>query len=352
MLIVMAIVLGGTMITAIADRNRIAPIYGVHDIILQEEAAMRFFLQGKNPYKETYFGTPLEQWNYGELGQKATNPALYHFVMPPWYLLSPFFIYGVSIPFFGFFDGRMALLFCVVGLAIILMRWFKNAQLARLSIILTFLSPATVDYLIEGRSDVFALFWLLWSLYLLDRRIFFWSSVVFALALLSKQTIWFIVPFYFVATWKIQQSSWRRIVRSFITVCMTVSFFSLPFLLWDTKAFIDSVILYLSGGTLHGYPVSGYGLGMVLYDWHVIKNIHDYYPFMIWQIAIGLPLIFVLLRWIIKNPFSFSRMLISYGVLLFAVWYVSRYFNNSHLAYISSIFIVGVLKDWEERRLI
>ena len=53
----LAIALGGVLWTSIVDRARTAPALGVHDIILQQEAAMRFLLVGKNPYKETYFGT-------------------------------------------------------------------------------------------------------------------------------------------------------------------------------------------------------------------------------------------------------------------------------------------------------
>src|SRR3989344_2894776 len=110
---IIIIVLGATMMTAIVDRSKTAPIYGVHDIILQQEAAMRYILEGKNPYKETYFNTPLAAWHYAELGKEVVNPALYHFVMPPWYLLFPFPFYFVSTPLFGFFDGRMPLLFCL-----------------------------------------------------------------------------------------------------------------------------------------------------------------------------------------------------------------------------------------------
>ena len=89
-----AITLGGAVVTAMFDRAKTAPVYGVHDIILQQEAAMRYLLVGKNPYKETYFGTPVESFNYDEPGNtEATNPAMYHFVMPPWYVLFPFAFY-------------------------------------------------------------------------------------------------------------------------------------------------------------------------------------------------------------------------------------------------------------------
>jgi len=89
LVLTLCITMGGSVITAMFDRAKTAPSYNVHDIILQQESAMRYLIVGKNPYKETYFGTQVESFRYAELGKDAVNPALYHFVMPPWYLLFP-----------------------------------------------------------------------------------------------------------------------------------------------------------------------------------------------------------------------------------------------------------------------
>ena len=189
LIVVLSIVLGGVMITSMVDRAKTAPVYGVHDIILQQEAAMRFLIVGKNPYKETYFGTPVESFNYDEPGNtEAVNPALYHFVMPPWYLLFPFSFYYTARPVLGYFDGRFALLFCMVGLLLVIWKWFKHPGIARVAVIVTALSPAVFDYFIEGRSDVFALFWIVSALYLVEKKKYIWSGVFAALAFMSKQT--------------------------------------------------------------------------------------------------------------------------------------------------------------------
>lgn len=348
LLLTVLIVVGGTMSTAIVDRSKTAPVYGVHDIILQQEAAMRFLLEGKNPYKETYFLTPLGDWHYAELGKDAVNPALYHFVMPPWYLLFPFPFYFVSIPLFGFFDGRIPLLFCFIGLLFILYQWFKDKHIALIALALTALSPAVIDYFIEGRSDIFALFWFVWSLYLLDKKKLILSSVIFGLAILSKQTIWFALPFYFIYAWVTLKRSNKIIVRLIIPFLITIVILTVPFLLWNTRAFLESVVFYLSGNSPNSYPVSGYGLGMLLYEFGVIKDIHAYYPFILWQVILGLPVLVFGLWWLVKKP-NFSRLLIAYGAMLMIVWYVSRYFNNSHLGYLSSIFVLGMLKDLDEK---
>ncbi|MFZ5845510.1 MAG: glycosyltransferase 87 family protein [Patescibacteria group bacterium] len=341
------IVLGGVVVTAIVDRSKTAPELGVHDIILQQEAAMRYLVEGKNPYKETYFGTPLVNWHYDELGKPATNPALYHFVMPPWYLLFPFSIYFMSIPLLGYFDGRMVLLVSMAGLLVVLWKWFKNRLLSALAVTLTALSPATIDYFIEGRSDIFALFWFVWSLFLLERKRYFWSAVIFGLAITSKQTIWFSVPFYFLYLWLTFSSRPRKFWQYLSVTLVVLVAIVAPFLWWDAKAFLESTVFYLSGRSPTSYPVSGYGLGVVLYQAGIIKNLHSYYPFIIWQIAVGVPLLWLIGKWLIKKP-AMSRLIFGYGLFLSLVWYLSRYFNNSHLAYLSSIFALGVLKDWDE----
>lgn len=342
------IVVGGTVTTAIVDRSKTAPAFGVHDIILQQEAAMRFLLEGKNPYKETYFGTLLENWHYAEMGKDTVNPALYHFVMPPWYLLFPFPFYFLSLPLLGFFDGRMPLLATLLGLLIVVFYWFKDKQLARLALTITALNPATIDYFIEGRSDVFALFWLILSLFLLEQRKVFWSSFIFGLALWSKQTIWFVLPFYVVYLWVFYRKSLKQTALALIPA-LAISFFLVgPFLLWDTKAFLDSVVFYLSGTSVNSYPISGYGLGMLFYEWGIIKNLHAYYPFIFWQSLIGLPILIGSLWWLMKKP-VLSRLLLGYGVTLMIFWYLSRYLNDSHLGFLSGVFALGILKDWDEK---
>jgi uncharacterized membrane protein len=344
----LVIVLGGVSITAMVDRARTAPVYGVHDIILQQEAAMRYVITGKNPYKETYFGTPMEAFHYAEPGNDtAVNPALYHFVMPPWYLVFPFAFYYTVRPVVGFFDGRMALLFTMAALLVALWYWFKDKGVARLAIILTALSPAVIDYFIEGRSDVFALSWLVVSLVLLERKRFVWSAGFIALAFLSKQTTWVILPFYGLALWRATAKRPSIFWRSTLAAVGIVLVITLPFFLWDPRAFLDSVIFYLNGTSSHSYPVSGYGLSMVLYAAGFIRDIHAYYPFVMWQVLLGGPVFVLLMRSLWMTPKQ-SRLMLSYAVFLMVFWYMSRYFNNSHLGYLSMLFVLAGLKGMDE----
>ncbi len=347
--VTIAIVLGGTVVTAIVDRSKTAPVYGVHDIILQQEAAMRFLIEGKNPYKETYFGTPLESWHYDESGSPATNPALYHFVMPPWYLLFPFSIYAFALPILGYFDGRMVLLVAMVASLLVIRSWFTNRSLGLLCLTLVALGPATVDYFIEGRSDAFALFWLILALFLVEKKRVVWSAAVFALAILSKQTIWMAIPYYFLLAWRAASKNRTMYLRAIGVFVIAVGVIAGPFLWWDARAFMESVVLYVSGGAKNSYPISGYGLGMVLWSAGVIRDIHAYYPFILWQLGFGLPTLVFTIRWV-RGRLTSGRSMVAYACLLTVVWYASRYFNNSHLSYLAWVFTIGMLRYIDETK--
>lgn len=329
---VVAVAAGGPLITAIVDRSRVAPVFGVHDIILQLEAAMRYLINGVNPYAATYFDTHMESFRYDELGKAAINPALYHFVMPPWYLLFPFFFY----PFlwiFGFFDGRLPLLFTYFGTLAIFALWVKDSHKKIPALIMVAFNPVMFDYLIEGRSDHFAFFWFIFALFLYERKKYVLAAVMYALALLSKQTIWLSLPFVLLFA----KTKKPLAIVGFLIILASVLG---PFLLWDAQAYWQSTIAFLQGATPLSYPVAGYGWGMILYQLGVIKDIHAYYPFVYWQAAVGIPFVWFLLKWLRANR-SVGRLLIAYGLFLFVFWYFSRYFHNSHLGYISLVLTAG-----------
>ncbi len=350
---IIGVVLIGSIGTAIVDRGRIAPgqDHKTHDIILQLEAALRYLGDGKNPYKETYFGTPMEKWHYGEGNVEVVNPALYHFVMPPWYLLSAYPFYFVSMRTLGYFDGRMPLLAATIGLLVILYVWIKNKDIARLAIICIGVNPASMNYLIEGRSDMLVLWWFILSLFLIDKKQYIWSAVAIALAALTKQTAWFAVPLalgYLLIT---KKTSWKQFLLYIITGGLVGTLFVVPFLLWDAHAFFDSVIFYLSGNSPNSYPISGYGLGMLLIGLGAIRDTHAFYPFVWWQLGLGIPGLIVAIS-AFKKYQSTGYICIFHAITLFLFWYTSRYFNNSHVAYIATVFCIGVFKIWDEEKTI
>lgn len=338
---VITFVIGGSFVSEIIVRHQTSPLYNIHDIILQQEAAIRFLLHGTNPYSATYFGTPMEKWHYSDT---EINPALYHFVMQPLYLIFAIPFYFVSTRTIGFFDGRIPLLFLFLFLLGLASVTIKDKQKKLLFITLLAFNPAVLPYLLEGRSDMFMYPFMVFSFWCLDKKKYYLGAIAMALSFAVKQSAWIILPFY--VTFLYWQT--KSIKKTLQTVGIFATVFLLivgPFLIWDASAFFQSTVLYLSGNTMHSYPISGYGWGMILLSIGIIKNNMQQYPFIYWQIAVCTPLL-VFLLYSFKKALHVRHLILFYGIFLFVFWYFSRYFNNSHLGYLTMVFITAYF--WPE----
>lgn len=341
--LIVVLTIGSSFAAAIIVRHQTAPVYGVHDIILQLEASIQFFLSGKNPYAATFFGTPLEQWHYSAT---EINPALYHFVMPPFYLLFSTFFYFLSITFLGFFDGRIPLYFLFFIMLLLGTKLVKDKAERLTFLILLVFNPATLGYLLEGRDDIFMMAFLLMGLFLLQRKKLILAGIPLALAFATKQSVWPIFPFYFMFLW-FNVKNIGKVVQTILPFAVTFGLIVLPFFFWNPKAYLDSTIFYLSGNVPNSYPISGYGLGSLLLQFKIISNKFATYPFWLWQTVVCLPLAGILIWWQ-KKENTVQRLLVSYGIFLFVFWYLSRYFNNSHLGFISMVFVFAYFWPKEE----
>jgi hypothetical protein len=332
--LLLALIIGGAFAAAIDMRHKTHPIYKIHDIILQQEAAIRYLLDGKNPYAETYHGTFMEQWNYSETEE---NPALYHFVMEPLYLVFPLPFYFLSNRLFGFFDARIPLVFLFTLLLLAAFLLIKDQDKKRMFVALLGFHPAMLPYTLEGRSDIFMYSFLFISFALLYKTRYVLSAIFAAFAFAVKQSVWPLFPFYVLYVYFKTKSITKTIVTLifFFVPFLTIV---LPFYFWNQSAFIASTISFLTGTTEHSYPIAGYGLGGTLVELKIIADKFAYYPFTIWQVSIGLPVFIGLVLYLKKNP-SVKKLITVYGIFLFVYWYFSRYFHNSHLAYISILFI-------------
>lgn len=328
--------IGSAFFSAIVVRHQTSPIYNVHDIIIQQEVAIRFLIHGKNPYSSTYFGTPLEKWHYSDT---EINPALYHFVMQPFYLIFSLPFYFVSTKTIGFFDGRIPLLFLFFVALVTIQKLIKDPEKKLQFMILFAFNPATLGYLLEGRDDVFMFSFFLLSLFFIYKNKNLLANIMMGLAFAVKQSIWPIFPFYFAYKY-FKNKSFKKTVYELIPFFAIFLVITLPFILWNAKAFFDSTVFYLSGNAANSYPISGYGFGKLLNQMGIIKDVHSYYPFWIWQVILGLPIMIYLVNWL-KKENSIQRLILSYTVFLFIFWYFSRYFNNSHLGYISIILMTA-----------
>ncbi len=328
--------IGSAFFSAIIVRHQTSPIYNVHDIIIQQEVAIRFLLHGKNPYSSTYFGTPLEKWHYSDT---EINPALYHFVMQPFYLIFSLPFYFVSTKTIGFFDGRIPLLFLFFVALVTIQKLIKDPERKLQFMVLFAFNPATLGYLLEGRDDIFMFSFFLLGLFFIHKNKNILANIMMGLAFAVKQSIWPIFPFYFAYKY-FKNKSFKKTLYEFTPFVITFLVITLPFILWNTKAYFDSTIFFLSGNVVNSYPIAGYGFGKLLNQMGIIKDVHSYYPFWIWQILLGLPVMIYLIRWL-KKENSIQRLILSYAIFLFIFWYFSRYFNNSHLGYISIILMTA-----------
>jgi len=328
--------IGSAFFSAIIVRHQTSPTYNVHDIVIQQEIAIRFLLHGINPYSATYFGTPLEKWNYSD---SETNPALYHFVMQPFYIIFSIPFYFLTTRTIGFFDGRIPLLFLFFVSLFTIQKFIRDFDKKMLFMILFTFNPATLGYLLEGRDDMFMFSFLLLGLFYLYKSKNILGNIMFGLAFAVKQSIWPIFPFYFAFLY-FKNKDIKKTIFQLFPFILTFLIIVLPFVFWNSKAYLDSTIFYLSGNAQNSYPIAGYGFGKLLNQLGFIKDIHSYYPFWIWQAVLGLPLIFFLISWQKKDN-SIQRLILSYCIFLFVFWYFSRYFNNSHLGYISMVLLTA-----------
>ena len=355
--ILIATVLISSFSSAIIVRHQTSATYNIHDIIIQQEAAIRYLLDGKNPYSEKYFGTPLEDWHYSDTEE---NPALYHFVMQPLYLTFslPFYpLFGRTI---GYFDGRFPLLFLFFLSLLVAFRLVKDGEKRRSFVLLLAFNPLMIIYTLEGRSDFFMYGFLITGLYLLHKSKFLLSAILIAASFAVKQSVWPIFPLYVAYLWfknkdlpagplrrtEASRQGKKIFYKSLLTFLGVFLVLVLPFFLWNPKAFLDSTVFYLSGNTPNSYPISGYGFGMFLHEFGIIKDLKENFPFIIPQVIAGIPLLYFLIKYLKKNT-SVKVLILTYGVFLFVYWYFSRYFNNSHIVYLTILFTTAYF--WPEK---
>lgn len=330
--LLISVVVISSFASEIILRHESLPIFRVHDILIQQEYAIRYLISGVNPYAATYFGTPLEQWFYAGAEK---NPALYHFVMEPFYMIFAIPFYVLSGRLIGFFDGRIPLLFLIFTILYFIQKLNIGSERKRAFMILLIFNPLTLPYALEGRSDYFMFGFLFGALYFLHKTRYFASSVFLAVAFAVKQSAWPIFPLWVVYI-IFKAKNPKKISRILGVFAFAFLVIVLPFFVWDPTAFVNSTIFYLSGNTIHSYPISGYGFGMVLNQFGIIKNIHDKFPFILFQLMFSIPLLLVLIKKL-KKDLQVRTLIIFYSLLLFVFWYFSRYFNNSHIAYITTL---------------
>ncbi|MCL4395841.1 MAG: glycosyltransferase 87 family protein, partial [Chloroflexi bacterium] len=279
-------------VAAIAYRQWNAPYLYVHDGAMQTEEAAQFLLSGQDPYSANYAATPMAQWPFHATGLDA-NPALYNLAYLPLTFL-------LAIPFYlpihallGWFDLRLVHMAMLVALAMLLLRagCTRSDKLAGLTV--AALNPMSVPFFIEGRNDIAVLFWVAAAIVALQKRRLGWAGVLVACAAATKQTAWFLVPFFALYVWGVVpgarwQDKLSSSVRPLLPALLLFAAIMLPFLAWNPSAFIHGTISYASGlpGGL-SYPINSLGFGSLVLALGWVEHITDSFPFSLFQLVFG-----------------------------------------------------------------
>ena len=305
------------------------------------EEATKYFIAGKNPYLKNYFNTSLER----QLGKK--HPAFYHYPYLPFAFIfsSPFHI--LSQTAIGWYDQRFVYIPLFL-LTLSLLPRFTLSKVGKLCLVMIVgLNPIMSSDVIFGANDSFVLFWIVLSLCLLLSERLTLSSIALGLACATKLTAWPLVPFYLLYSCRERSLSWDTVeycFRQSIPLLLTVLAFVLPFFLWSPSAMLDDILGYTLGTAQTSYPIAGWGFSnfILALGWAATKDSH--FPFWIFMVIIGLPLmLYLLLRQSRVN--SLHSMITGYGLTLFALFYFSRYLNANFLAYAIALFTLGYFCD-------
>jgi uncharacterized membrane protein len=323
-------------------RQQSAPYLYAHDGLLQTEAATQFVLTGKNPYVETYYQTPMAQAPFDVKGI-VINPALEHFAYLPLTFLLPLPLQAVLG---NHFDLRYVHLIFFILMLLVATRLTQNPQKRLLLAMVLGLNPLLVGPLIEGRNDVMVLSWLIFTWALLQRGKITASAITLALACGTKHPAVMFVPFYLV--YLSQRGDWReraqRVLKPFVIWAGLTALIIAPWFLMNPNAFLDDTVSYLNGTSVVSYPISGFSFGTLLVTLGLLPSTMAQFPFGVLQIAIGLPVLFGLLRrqW---RHLDLPGAIAGFAIVLFITQFFSRIFNDNYLGLIIAIMAVAALME-------
>ncbi len=302
-----------------------------HDGLIQTEAAVDRLVRGHPIYGVDWSNTDVAryQWDLPE-----TNPALHHYgYFPlvalagvPWWLVSR----ALAIPF----DYRVVLVgflsLGLAGVAALPIAWGARFMVA----LALFLDPFTVAFLWAGRNDVSYIALVLVGLGLLGRGRPVLSCLAFGTAAALKPFAGLALPLVGMTLWLRWQG---RPLRHHREALLSVSAFIAPilltagpFLLANAGAVWRDTVLYYNAGIPDAYPISGYGLAELLLRLGILKTRYDAFPFVIPQLVVTLPMLWLGWRTLRRQP-TLGTWMAAYVCQFFAFAFFSRLFNDNYL---------------------
>ncbi len=304
----------------------------IQDGAFQTELAIDGLWQGQNPYTRVYSELQFSDFHDPRTGQTRSYPARTHFVYLPGTILTSLPVSWLSQLVIGWYDQRVThAIAMLVSLAILLsfcrrLRWKLVAAAAWI------FNPLWLPFLLQGHNDILVCMWLLAAAAALRKQRWILAAMLLGVAVATKQTAWFALPFFGLYAWP--RIPARQRIQSVVWLSGTALVLLLPFVLWNPAAFVDDTWRFATGGLPTSWPIWGVGFAKLLYRMNFIHSIFDTYPFWIWQLVVGVPTMWWLWRWQARHN-SLANALIATLGITFVLLFFSRYFNTNSIGYLS-----------------
>jgi len=305
-------------------------------------------IEGKNPYKENYFSTPLGQWSQISTtgGQVVNNYALLHCVKLPWDFISAIPLKLFFEKTINFYDHRMLYFLLYIFTLFLVHALPETPEDKNLFLVLYGLNPVFVASASFGVGDIFVVTWVLFCVYLMKIGKIRWAGFVLGLACASKHSAWFMVPFYLMFLWFRFQDKKIFLAQAWPLAVAPVVLFT-PFIIWDPLAFWQDIYQYPAGTIATSYHINGYGFSMLLYTRGLIESIYSAYPGWAFQIPLGGILFVFLYKWQ-KRRNTVSQTMVNSALFLFLFWFFSRFFHDNYIGYLSILFMIAYFTHEEQ----
>ncbi|MFN7971690.1 MAG: glycosyltransferase 87 family protein [Acidobacteriota bacterium] len=297
---------------------------------IQIEVASGMLLAGKNPYRETYRGTPLESWRGLE------TPIVEHFPYFPWALLP--LVPAVAL---GVADLRIVYALFLLGTAILLAIPARRHETRLALFCLPFFAPLLAKATMLGTNDAYAIFWIVAALFAIERGWHRSGLALLGLAFAVKQFSWLLAPLLLAVLWKERD---RRVLLLAPAAFLAVT---LPFALWDPASFLDDTFGYGLGGSATMHPVKGvgaYGFGNIALAFGLVRTPNDPFPYTSIGIAICAAILALGARRLHRTP-SIAAIPALFAAALLPLLYFARYLHANFLGYAVFFLLWGALRQ-------
>jgi uncharacterized membrane protein len=217
---------------------------------------------------------------------------------------------------FAFFNSYNVLIFYFLSyLVIVALAWkFARPGIRPWIVLLGLANVPMWSSTVGGNLDVFCTLLVILAWLLRERR---WSSAIFfGLALATKQTSWFLAPFYMIMLWRhygFKEMLYRIAAGGALALAI-----NLPFIVWNPHAWLAGILAPVAD------PMFPMGVGIVDLS---ITHLLPYFPQWVYStLEAGAMLLCLVVYWRICRRHPEAALLLAIVPLFFAWRSLSSYF--------------------------